>query len=439
MNDTTALAPRFGDGRDWWFERRLGLFVHWGLYALRGLHEQEQWRYRVPRKDYIRLAAQWNPVKFNPNAWLDLAQEAGMQYLCVTTKHHDGFCLWDTKQTTYNVLNTPYKRDIIGMLAQACQARRFPLCLYYSIVDWHHPNYPNQGRHHELPPQPEDMPNLLAYTEFVRAQVRELCTHYGTLHGFWWDMNVDQHHDPTINALIRQLQPNAVINDRGYDAGDFGTPERDYDKNVDAPLAFVRRTEACQSVGIESWGYRKNEDYYSDRHLMRSIAKFRSRDANYLLNVGPKADGTIPREAAGILRRVGTWYKTVQEAFDGTIPCSHRTSNRSVLLTQRGEKTLYVVLHTDPTNAAVKLKPIDQLPRRAVLLNTGKPVRCELQMVPSDHTEQKAYLRLCNLPVNQAVNTVLIVRLEFDIPLDTMLSGTGNAGTIGTNTALWVV
>src|SRR5882672_3305396 len=220
---SNKLAPRFGDGRDWWFQKRFGMFVHWGLYAIHGIHEQEQWRFRVPRAEYVKLATQWNPVKFDPNRWLDLAAEAGMEYICLTTKHHDGFCLWDTRQTTYNTMNTPYGKDVLKMLADACHRRGVPLCLYYSIADWHHPNYPNQGRHHELQPQPGDEPDLMRYLEFLKAQVRELCTNYGAIHGFWWDMNVDKHVDPSINAMIRQLQPKAVINNRGVDEGDFGT------------------------------------------------------------------------------------------------------------------------------------------------------------------------------------------------------------------------
>ena len=194
--------PRFGDERDWFFTRRFGMFVHWGIYAIPGWHEQHQWRARVPRAEYVKLARQWNPVKFHPDAWLDLLQEAGMSYLCVTTKHHDGFCLWDTQQTPFNTMNTPYRRDIIGLLAKACHKRRVPLCLYYSIADWNQPNYPNQGRHHELEPQAGDSPNWEKYLDFLRAQVRELCTNYGEIHGFWWDMNVPQHKDPSINSMI---------------------------------------------------------------------------------------------------------------------------------------------------------------------------------------------------------------------------------------------
>ncbi len=408
-----GLAPRFGDGRDWWFERRFGLFIHWGLYAIHGWHEQEQWRARVPRAEYVQLARQWNPVRFDPDRWLDLAEQTGMKYICFTTKHHDGFCLWATKQTDYNTMNTPYGRDILRMLADACHRRNFPLCLYYSIADWHHPNYPNQGRHHELPPQPGDQPDFGKYLQFLKAQVRELCTQYGEIHGFWWDMNVEQYRDPSINQMIRQLQPKAVINNRGFDEGDFGTPERDYEKNVDAPLSFEKRTEACQSVGMESWGYRKDEDFYTDRHLLRSIDKFLARDANYLLNVGPKADGTIPDESVAILRRIGKWYHAVRESLEGVEPASHLTLNRNVLLTRRGH-TLYVHLHTDPVGDVVKLKPLALAPRRATLLNTGKPVQWSLDLVPSEHTEQGRYLRLRRLPVNELANTVLVVKLEFD-------------------------
>ena len=400
------------------------MFVHWGLYAIHGFHEQEQWRARVPRKQYVELARQWNPVRFDPDAWLDLAAETGMKYLCITTKHHDGFCLWDTRQTSYNTMNTPYGKDVLRLLSDACHRRGVPLCLYYSIADWHHPNYPNQGRHHELPPQPGDDPSLPKYLDFLRLQVQELCTNYGELGGFWWDMNVDQHIDPSINDMIRKLQPNAVINNRGFDAGDFGTPERDYDKNGEESLTFDKRTEACQSVGTESWGYRADEDYYDDRHLLRSIDKYLARDANYLLNVGPAPDGTIPDRPASILRRIGKWYHAVAESLEGTAPASHLTSNRNVLLTRK-DNSLYVHLHKDPVSEAVKLKPLKAAPKRCTLLNTGQAVAFATDMVPSDHVEQQGYLRLTKLPVNELANTVLVVKMEFEqIPTP---NGPGNA------------
>ncbi|MBM3892442.1 MAG: glycoside hydrolase, partial [Verrucomicrobia bacterium] len=337
-----------------------------------------------------------------------------------------GFCLWDTKQTAFNTMNTPYKRDIIKLLADACHRRGVPLCLYYSIADWNQPNYPNEGRHHELPPQPQDQPDWNKYLDFLRAQVRELCTNYGEIHGFWWDMNVPKHVDRSINDMIRKLQPKAVINNRGFDEGDFGTPERDYDSGAAEAQGFDRPTEACQSVGMESWGYRKDEDYYTDRHLMRSIDRYLARDANYLLNVGPTADGTIPKPAVAILRRIGKWYGAVKESLEGVEPVSHLTSNRNVLLTRR-DRTLYVHLNKDPVGDAVKLKPINVAPKRAVLLNDGRKVDWALNMAPSDHVEQKAYLRLRGLPANEMANTVLVAKLEFDRPLEEIAQPTSGA------------
>ena len=420
---------RFADGRDWFFEKRFGLFVHWGLYAIPGWHEQHQWRARVPRAEYVKLAQQWNPKKFDPDAWLDLMEETGMKYVCLTTKHHDGFCLWDTRQTAFNTMRTPYGRDIVKMLADACHRRQVPLCLYYSIADWNHPNYPNEGRHHELPPQTGDQPDWKKYLDFLRAQVRELCSNYGAIHGFWWDMNVPKHVDRSINGLIRQLQPQAIVNNRGFDEGDFGTPERDYDSGAAEAAAFEQPTEACQSVGLESWGYRKDEDYYSDRHLLRSLDRYLARDANYLLNVGPTPEGVIPEPALAILRRIGRWYGAVKESLENVEPAFQLTSNRNVLLTRR-DRTLYVHLHKDPLGDGVKLKPITVVPKNAVLLNDGRRLECAVNLAPSDHTEQKAYLRLRGLPVNELANTVLVARLDFDRPLEEIASSAASTDRV---------
>ncbi len=412
-----AGISRFGDKRDWFFENRYGMFVHWGLYSIPGWHEQHQWRGRVARNEYVKLAQQWNPVKFNPEQWLDLMEEAGMKYITLTTKHHDGFCLWDTKQTQFNTMNTPYNKDVIGMLSDACHKRKIPLCLYYSIADWNQPNYLNQGRHHELPPQPNDLPNWEKYMEFLKAQVRELCSHYGDIHGFWWDMNVPLYKDPSVNAMIRTLQPQAVINNRGFDEGDFGTPERDYDNAANEAKSFDRLTEACQSVGMESWGYKKDEDFYTLRHLTSSIDRYLSRDANYLLNVGPTGDGLIPKEAATILKKIGEWKKTVSESYNQVQTDTTLVSTPGILVTKR-DQTLYIHLNKVPVGTGLKLKPINVLPSKATLLNTGKPIDCVVNLCPSDHASQQPYLRLRNLPTNELSNTVLIAKLEFDCPLD---------------------
>ncbi|NPA37642.1 MAG: glycoside hydrolase [Chlorobi bacterium] len=408
---------RFGDGRDWFFEKRFGMFVHWGIYAIPAVQEQYMLRYNISRKEYEKFARLWNPVDFDPDRWLDLMQEAGMKYLTFTTKHHDGFCMWDTKQTSFNVMNTPYKKDILGMLADACHKRNIPLSLYYSIVDWHNPYYPNKGRHHELPPQPGDTPDWGKYMEFVKAQVRELCTNYGEIHGFWWDMNVPEYKDPSINEMIQKLQPNAVINNRGFDEGDFGTPERDYSNELSKAKAFTKPTEACQSVGMQSWGYRKDEDYYTDRYLKMSIDSYLSRGANYLLNVGPDAKGVIPAVSAGILQRIGKWYKKVDEAYQDVELVTGKINNNYVLLTAK-DNTLYVHLNKLPIGNTVSLYPLKTLPDRAILLNTGKTLKCISERKPY---EIEAFLWIQDIPVNDLSNEIPVIKLEFNKPLNELL------------------
>jgi alpha-L-fucosidase len=409
----TSMIKRFGDDRDWFFDKRYGMFIHWGLYSIQGWHEQQQWRARIPRAEYIKLKDQWNPVKFNPELWLDLMEESGMKYITITTKHHDGFCLWDTKETKFNTMNTPYKQDIIGMLADACHKRGVPLCLYYSIADWNHPNYPNQGRHHELQgPVEGDKPDWGKYMDFLKAQVRELCTNYGEIHGFWWDMNVPLYKDASINSMIRSLQPKAVINNRGFDPGDFGTPERDFEAVSSESGGFDRPVEACQSVGMESWGYKKDEDYYTDFHLAGSIDRYIARDANYLLNVGPDGEGVIPEESAGILKRLGKWYLSVKESFEKAEQVSGLIMNRDVLVTKR-DNTFYIHFYKGLSGNGFKLKPLNILPEKSVLLNDGRQIECVVNLAPSDHLEQKPYLRLRNLPANEMANSVMVVKLEF--------------------------
>lgn len=407
-----GMPEPFGDGRNWFLQKRFGMFAHWGLYAIPGWHEQHQWRRRVPRKEYVKLAKQWNPTKFDPEQWLDLLEETGMKYLTVTTKHHDGFCLFDSQLTSFHSVNTPYKKDIIGLLADACHKRKLPLCLYYSIADWNHPNYPNQGRHHELPgPEDQDQPNWDAYMEFLKGQIRELCTNYGEIHGIWWDMNVPKHVDPSVNAMIRQLQPSAVINDRGFDKGDFGTPERDYQE--DDARAFSSRVEACQSVGSESWGFREDEDYYTIGHLQRSISRYLARGANYLLNVGPRPDGTIDPRSTAILKEIGRWMDAVGEAYGDAVPASQFMKNDAVMLTRR-DRTLYVHLNKMPVTDSVKLKPLTVLPKSAVLLNTGAALPVSNALCPADHESQIGHLRVRQLPADNLANTVAVIKLEFD-------------------------
>jgi len=416
-----AMIERFGDGRDWFFEKRFGLFIHWGIYAVPGWHEQHQFRLGLTRREYASLVSRFNPVGFNPDAWLDLAAEAGMEYVTFTTKHIDGFCMWNTAQTDYNVVHTPYAKDVLGLLAEACHRRGFPLCLYYSCADMHHPNYPNAGRNYELPvPEQGDKPDLRAYVEFVRLQVRELCTNYGTIHGFWWDANMTGHRDPSLNTMIRSLQPAAVINNRGYDDGDYGTPERESMESaadIHVVQRFNRRTEACNSVGVHSWGYRSDEDFYSTHHLVNSIDTVLAKGGNYLLNVGPDANGVITTGYATVLKRIGRWYHKVKEAFHGCEPASEMLEGPGVYLTRK-DRTVYVHFHGQPCSTAVALVPFRRMPLRAILLNTGAPVEYRLVRTPNFFRRPESFLQLRGLPVNELAEEVPVARLDFDCPLE---------------------
>jgi len=401
------MITRFNDGRDWFFQDRFGMFVHWGIYSVAGWHEQHQWRLDVPKADYVKLAERFNPVKFNPDEWLALAKAAGMRYLVITAKHHDGFCLWDTKQTSFNIMNTPYGQDVLKQLADACARQGVKLGIYYSCPDWHHPNSINQGTHHQLKRQnPGDQPDNLKYVEFVRRQIRELCSNYGPVHCFFWDIP-PQHHDPSLNAMIRELQPQCVINDRGYDKGDYDTPER----GVPACRAFTRPTEACDSVGVQSWGYREREDYAAPLQLMRSIDRIMAMGGNYLLNVGPKPDGTIPESATRTLRRVGAWYTRHQEALNAA-PASVLSSNEEVMLTRQGDD-LFVHFPNGLNATGVTLQPIDVLPERATLLNDGRGLETAVEITPRLWEARKPFLRLFGLPTETVLDEVPIAKLSF--------------------------
>lgn len=422
----------FNDARDWFFAKRFGLFVHWGLYAVKGWHEQEIWRWPVGREAYRRYMETFNPVAFDADAWLATARAAGMEYVVFTTKHCDGFCNWDSAVTDFKITKTPYGKDVLRQLSEACERHGMPLCLYYSIPDMNHPNYPHAGRPYEFQgPQSGDSPDLDKYLEFVRAQMRELLTQYGPIHGWWWDANVMKHHDASFHQLVRELQPAAVINPRGFAAGDFLTPERDWDNSINAAEAFAEPTEACQSVGLYSWGWKEDEDYYSDFHLQHSIAKVLAKGGNYLLNVGPRADGSFAPADCDRLRRIGAWFNPVREALVDVELASGLTDNRHVLLTRRGD-TVYVILHKPATTNAVRLRPIAAMPIEATLLNDGRSVDCVVNRLPGygPGVDAEPCLRLRNLPVNDLFGTVLVIRLRFR-PEDAAAFTAGHQGSDG--------
>lgn len=409
-------------------EQRLGMFVHWGLYAIGAWHEQEQMLLGVSREEYEARAEQFHPRNYDPEKWVMLAKEAGMSYICFTTKHHDGFCMWDTKQTDYNIMHTPYGRDVLKELQLACEKHGVGLALYYSGADWHHENAYDEKYMHRVPPRETDEPNPKKYAAFVRAQVTELLTNYGKIVNFFWD-DAEAVDDVTLNAWIHELQPDIRINDRGPSEGDFTTPER----MIPEKGVFDGMVEAVESVGMESWGYRKNEDYYSSRMLCANIDQILTAGGNYQLNVGPDADGEIPEEAVRILKNIGKWYSSVKESYEGTsfFPYFMGNGIRSTckgnavyLHLQQGSGTAggslgqaFLNVLNSRDCSGMMLTGCKDLPVEAVELNTGKRLHAAMDTIPWEwhvSPELKGHLHVYGLPIEEEDGYPIVVKLLFD-------------------------
>ena len=389
------------------FDRRLGMFIHWGVYSVGGYHEQEWMKKDMSKADYEKYLPQFSAEHFDPDKFIDVAESLGAEYIVITSKHHDGFCMWDTKTTDFNVMNTPCKRDVLKELSEACKRRNMQFGLYYSIPDWHHPNAYNKLSSHQLKsPNPGDEPDMDKYRAHVKAQIKELLTNYGEICCFFWDIppNID---DPEMNALIRQLQPNIKINNRGWggNEGDYSTPERDFGDwaNRKRPL-----TETCDSVGAQSWGYRANEDYRTKSYLTKTIDRCLCEDSNYLLNIGPKSDGTLPEEAIKLFRNTGAWYKKIKPSFHGQI-LTDLISDRNVKIIKTPE---YLYLHypNGLTKTGIDLHPLKTLPEEAILLNTNTKLKSEV-IIPTYRDEPS--LHIYDIPIDDIPDEPPIIRLKF--------------------------
>lgn len=391
---------------------KFGMFIHWGLYSLTGYHEQVRWRFFTPRAEYRKLMNEFDPVKFDPDEWVRLAKDAGMEYICITTKHHDGFCMFDTKYTDFNIMNTPYHRDILKELSDACARGGLALSLYYSNPDWDYKYGYNSHSSHQMP-EKGDVEDIGKLKEFQKNQIRELLTNYGKIYTFFWDIPTNIS-DPSMNEFIRSLQPDILIDDRGWgDKGDFSTPER----FVPDGHKFERLTEACQSVGEQSWGYCADEDYFTNRYLTASIDKIRAMDGSYLLNVGPMPDGRIPERSAEIVRRVGKWYNNVKEAFDAE---PYLLENRSLVCTKRGS-ILYVHIPDGLNSCGLTLKPIDVLPKSATLLNDGRKLKYAITTRPEDKgwsagddILRRQTLHVFDIPADEFADETMVLKIELD-------------------------
>ena len=398
------------------YDNKFGMFIHWGIYALTGLQDQAIARYGMDRAEYEALQGKFNPAKYDPERWVLLAKEAGMKYICFTTKHHDGFCMWDTRYTDYNVMNTPYGKDVLKMLADACRKHGVLLSLYYSNPDWHHEYGYNPASTHQWRVVQTERVDTERYREYVKNQITELLTNYGPIYTMFWDIP-PKIEDPSLNELVRKLQPGILVNDRGWSKGDFSTPEREY--RTETGAYFTRRTEACNSLGQQSWGYRREEDFYSIRHLTTSIDRVMSMGGSYLLNVGPSGEGEITPDYLARLRRVGDWYNRMQGCLEGAEPdgFDYASECNECVAAKKNGKT-YLHFYNGIVSSAVALKKYPALPKAVRLMNTGEELSFREELLPEFFNGEtgigERYLHIRGIPVDELASEPVVIEIEWN-------------------------
>ncbi len=307
MSSKNIIADRV-ERMAWWHQARFGMFVHWGLYSQTGRHEWVMNRERIPVAEYEKLAATWHPKPNAARDWAALASQAGMKYMVMTTKHHEGFCLWDSKVTDYCATKHGPGRDLVKEYVDACREYGLKIGFYYSLMDWHHPDGHACAR---------DEKARRRFIDYTYALVEELMTRYGKIDILWYDVSwplqgADKWESARINAMARKHQPHLLINDRSQLPEDFGTPEEHIVAGADAD---GRGWEACMTFN-GAWGFMDtpDEDWHGARKVLALVNQCTSGGGNLLLNIGPKPDGSIPKQAIGRLHAVGAWLEKYGEA-----------------------------------------------------------------------------------------------------------------------------
>jgi alpha-L-fucosidase len=308
-----------------WRDARFGMFIHWGPVSLTG-HEIGWSRgAQTPVEEYDNLYKRFNPTKFNADEWVATAKAAGMKYMVLTTKHHDGFCLWDTQQTDYNIMNSPFKRDVVKELAEACKRGGIGFGTYYSTCDWHHPDFPLTSPGGKTP---RETHNLERYTEYLKAQTKELLA-YGPLFTLWYDVpqKFDAKRGAGIINMARAIQPDLVINNRTGHPGDYDTPEQRI-----GGFQIDRPWETCMTI-CQQWAWKPDDRMKSLEQCLQTLIRTNGGDGNLLFNVGPMPSGEIEGRQVERLKEMGAWLAENGEAVYATRggpwkPSSHIVSTR---------------------------------------------------------------------------------------------------------------
>jgi alpha-L-fucosidase len=328
--DTKQAATR-AERMQWWHAAKFGMFIHWGLYSFLGEHEWAMESQGIPIPQYERMAEHFNPKPNAAREWARLAKKAGQKYMVMTTKHHEGFCMFDTRLTDYCAPKQGPGRDLVREYVEAARAEGLRVGFYYSLMDWHHPDGA-RCKNDEAARQ-----RFVAYTHGL---IRELMTNYGKIDVLWYDVDSpltpEQWESERMNQMVFELQPEIIVNNRNGLEGDFSTPEQ----HIEA-AEVGRAWETCMTLN-DSWGYNRGDDAWKTaKTIVTNLATCASGGGNYLLNIGPMADGSVPEESVRILNAVGQWldtngkaiYLTERGTFNG---------NENAVFTRRGN-TLYVV------------------------------------------------------------------------------------------------
>lgn len=392
MDNNKSMAYLQREARTQWFqEERFGMFIHWGIYSIPGRGEWVRSAEKMPEDSYQTYFNEFNPVNYNPREWAKVAKKAGMKYAVLTAKHHDGFCLFNTSTTDFNAMNTPAARDLVKEYVEAFREEGLKVGLYYSLPDWHHPDYPAYGDRQHPMRDNEQYKNkehhFDNYLNYMHEQVRELCTNYGKIDLLWfdfsyWSLKGEAWRSTELVRMVRKLQPEILIDNRlGGDmflhepdeyAGDFHGPEqgvprsRLLDKDG-TPIPW----EACITLN-NSWGYSAADNLYKDsKFVIRTLVNCVSKGGNLLVNVGPNAYGEIPQESVKILEEVGAWLKVNGRCIYG---CSEAEFEKPEWgrFTQKG-KVVYAHL-MEQMVGHICLKGFKDKIRTARLLRDGSEV-----------------------------------------------------------------